>query len=114
MVTLAILPPPTSTPRPSATVALATPVPSPSPAPVAGNIEEGQSVRVTGTGTEGIRFRSGPGMDYITLSILPDGTELVVLEGPEEADGFIWWRLETDDGTAGWAADEWLAAVAAE
>jgi uncharacterized protein YraI len=65
-------------------------------------------VRVTGTGAEGIRFRSGPGTDYTTLAILEEGAELKVLGGPEEGDGFAWWRLEMDDGTTGWAAEDWL------
>ena len=42
-----------------------------------------------------------------------DGTILKVLDGPEEADGLTWWRLEDpkeedEDLKIGWGADEWL------
>ena len=74
-------------------------------------MSEGQRVQIVGTGAEGIRFRSGPGTDYLTLSILLDGAELLVLDGPEEGDGFTWWRLEMEDGTIGWAAEDWLRAL---
>jgi hypothetical protein len=34
-----------------------------------------------------------------------------VLEGPQEADGHVWWRLEDEGGTAGWGSDTWLELV---
>lgn len=126
----ALFPPPVTTPSPAAaatslplatstlaitaaaTVSTATPVPSPTPTPQAA-IAVGQMVRVSGTDEEGIRFRSGPGLDYATLDILHEGVRLKVLEGPEQADGFVWWRLEMEDGTVGWAAGDWLEPVSA-
>ncbi|HEU5325688.1 MAG TPA: hypothetical protein VFV59_07380, partial [Candidatus Limnocylindria bacterium] len=44
------------------------------------------------------------------------GAVASVLEGPTEADGFTWYRLEADDGATGWAAagdaeDDWLVPV---
>jgi hypothetical protein len=46
------------------------------------------------------------------LRTLEDGTQLQVLEGPEAADGYEWWKLRTDDGLEGWAAGDWLVPVA--
>jgi len=119
--------PPQATPTPSAmgtpgimrTPALAAPAaemvstvtPSPTSTPAA-KITVGQMVRVSGTEQEGIRFRTGPGLSYITLDILKEGTKLKVLEGPEEGDGYLWWRLVAEDGTVGWAAQDWLRPVA--
>jgi len=112
IATLAIVPYPTSAAMPAETVAVVTPVPSPTHPLTATQIDEGQTVRVTGTDQEGIRFRSGPGTTYGTLAILGEGTKLKVLEGSEVAEGRTWWRLEMEDGTIGWAAGNWLQVVA--
>ncbi|MDH7485743.1 MAG: SH3 domain-containing protein [Anaerolineae bacterium] len=107
---------PLATPTPAitaaATVSAVTSVPSPTPTPQAA-IAVGQMVQISGTEEEGIRFRSGPGLDYATLDILQEGVRLKVLEGPEQADGFAWWRLEMEDGTVGWAAGDWLEPISA-
>jgi len=108
---------PLATPTPAATtaatVSVVTPVPTPTPAPKVAAISVGQTVLIGGTDEEGIRFRSGPGLDYVTLVVLEEGTKLKALEGPQEADGFVWWRLEMEDGTIGWAAEEWLEPISA-
>ncbi|MCX7852360.1 MAG: SH3 domain-containing protein [Caldilineales bacterium] len=81
----------------------ATPLPTPI-APVPGAFSIGQRVEVFGTEGQGIRFRTGPGLNYITTTILQDGVVLTVVGGPEQADGFTWWRLQMDTGAVGWAA----------
>jgi hypothetical protein len=37
-----------------------------------------------------------------------EGTVLTVLEGPTDADGYVWWKVRTPDGDEGWGADNWL------
>lgn len=91
----------------SSTVAVATPL----PAPTGGAFAINQQVQVTGTEGEGIRFRTGPGLSYVTTTILEDGTILTVVGGPETVDGFTWWRLQTDAGAIGWAVENNLQAV---
>ncbi len=91
----------------SATVAVATPL----PVPTDGKFAINQQVEVTGTEGEGIRFRTGPGLSYVTTTILQDGTILTVVGGPETVDGFTWWRLQTAAGAIGWAIEDNLQAV---
>ncbi len=86
--------PPTSTPVP----------PTPTPA----TIHVGALVEVTGTGEDGMSFRTGPGTKYIRVTVLKDGDILRVVGGPEDADDFTWWRLEAEDGTVGWAVEDFL------
>ena len=92
----------------------ATPTPKPTPTPsVPTKIEVGGYVKVIGAEADGLRFRWGPGMDTVTKKFIEDGAILKVLDGPEEADGLTWWRLEDpaeedEDLKIGWAADEWL------
>ncbi|HID87711.1 MAG TPA: SH3 domain-containing protein [Anaerolineae bacterium] len=93
-------------PLPTATP---TPLPTPTPTPtVPTEITVGGYVKVVGAEEDQLSYRSGPGLKYARLTLLKDGTILKVLEGPEEADGYTWWRLEDEDGFIGWAADDWL------
>jgi hypothetical protein len=95
---------PTLAPFPTAT---ATPKSTPTPS-VPTEISVGGYVKVVGAEADALSYRSGPGLNYARLTIVKDGTILEVLEGPEEADGYVWWRLEDEDGFIGWAADDWL------
>ena len=99
---------PTPVPFPTAT-ATPTPKPTSTPTPsVPTEIGVGGYAKVVGAEADELSYRSGPGLNYARLTIVKDGTLLKVLEGPEEADGYTWWRLEDEDGFIGWAADDWL------
>ena len=109
---------------PTATPALPTPVPFPTATPtpkptytptpsVPTEIGVGVYVKVVNTDADGLRFRYGPGLNTVTKKFVKDGAILKVLDGPEEADGLTWWRMEDpaeadEDLKIGWAADEWL------
>ena len=68
----------------------------------------GGSAIVAGTGSS-LRLRSDPGLQSTTLKTVDDGTRLKILEGPRDADGLTWWRLEdAADGAQGWAAEKFL------
>lgn len=96
----ALPPPPTATP---------TPLPTPTPTPtIPTKITVGGYVKVVGAEADQLSYRSGPGLNYARLTLVKDGTILKVLEGPEEADGYTWWRLQDEEGFIGWAADDWL------
>jgi hypothetical protein len=63
-----------------------------------------------------LRLRAAFGTDGEVVDGLSWGAVASVLEGPVEADGFTWYRLEAADGSAGWAAagdaeDDWLVPV---
>ncbi len=75
-------------------------------------IKKGVLVRVKGTEGQGLRFRSGPGASYATLTVLQDGDILTVLDGPQKAEGFNWWHLKAADGTSGWTIAKNLQTVA--
>ena len=47
-------------------------------------------------------------LGMLTEYTVRDGTEFTVLEGPEHANGYTWWKLEAADGTQGWGAANWL------
>jgi hypothetical protein len=96
------------------------PVPAPgaglataAPLAAAGSLSVGGFAKVTGTGPDGMRYRYGPGLDYVTIRIVPEGEVLKVTGGPETADGFTWWRLQDSLANVGWAAVQFVAPSAA-
>ena len=60
---------------------------------------------------ENLNLRAQPALDGQVLKMLPPGEEITILEGPSQADGYTWWRMQTKDGIEGWAADipDWYA-----
>lgn len=97
---------------------LATPLPGVSTPtlavePATGNLAEGTFAQIAGSGAFGVRLRFGPGLNYATIRIATDDEVVLVLGGPESADGYQWWRLQDTLGNVGWAADEFLSPVAA-
>jgi hypothetical protein len=98
-----VIPTPTLAP---AALPIASPPAIASPTPA--GLYIGGGAVVAGTGSS-LRLRSDPGLQSTTLKTVDDGTRLKILEGPREADGLTWWRLEdAADGAQGWAAEKFL------
>jgi hypothetical protein len=95
---------PTPTPIPTLTIA---PTPVPGEAPP--ELIIGFYAQVVNTDGIGVSVRGGPSTDNIRLLLAPEGTVALVIGGPEEGSGFIWWQLRLDDGTEGWVASDFLA-----
>ncbi|MGQ9928561.1 MAG: SH3 domain-containing protein [Chloroflexaceae bacterium] len=64
----------------------------------------GARARVTNLGGVALRARAAPGLSSPVTARLPEGREVTILEGPVEADGYVWWRVEATEG-AGWVAE---------
>lgn len=94
-------------------VPTSTPVPTPDNAVAPPEITIGFYAQVANTGGTGVRLRGGPSVSNISLLVVPDDTIALVLAGPTENDGFLWWQLQLEDGTEGWAAGDFLVPVAA-
>ena len=96
------------------------PVPTEVPAPVhtpipskpelSEGIQVGGYVEVRGTGGKTLRARAGPGTSYDIITRFNEGAQLLVLEGPVEADGYVWWEVRGGQDE-GWCADRWLVPV---
>ena len=48
---------------------------------------------------------AGPGLGEAAGDCIQDGSTVKLAEGPQDVDGFQWWRLEDRDG---WVAADWL------
>jgi hypothetical protein len=105
----------TSTPR------LPTPTPIPTFTPPATPdlsiapevITVGYYAAVANTDNIGVSLRGGPSTDNIRLELVPEGEAILVIGGPEEGSGFIWWQVRLANGTEGWVAGDFLVPSAA-
>ncbi len=81
--------------------------------PVPGTaIAVGQPARVVAP--DGLNMRDQPSSSGNLLLLLPANQRVAVLEGPTDAEGFRWWKVDDGEGNVGWAAEkdgetEWLS-----
>jgi len=104
-ITVPVLLPSATFEPPTPTVVLPT---EPPLEPSQPEIGPGATVVVKGTEQEGLHLRSEPSTQSKVVVTLKEGTAVTVLEGPEDASGFVWWRVETKAGKKGWGAADWL------
>ena len=97
--------------QPTATIPLPTPAPSPTLPP--GNFAIGGTVQVVGVDTSGLNIRAAPGLDAQVRFQALEGETFVIMDGPQQVDGFEWWRLEApnDPNRYGWAVRNYLMAT---
>jgi hypothetical protein len=69
----------------------------------------GQQVEAVGQGT-GIYLRAAPGLAGRVVRTVPNGTAMVVVDGPQTSYGFTWWQIDGAPGW-GWAAEGVLRPV---
>ncbi|MBK8901233.1 MAG: SH3 domain-containing protein [Anaerolineaceae bacterium] len=108
------IPSPTSplpTPSPIPTF---TPIPTPDTAVAPPELTVGYYAQVANTDGFGINLRGGPSTSNALIDLVDEGTLVLVIGGPEadEANNRLWWQLQLDDGTEGWAAGEFLVPAA--
>lgn len=79
---------------------------SPTPSGPAGKFKQGDQAVVTGAG-DCLNVRVAPGRQNDAIVCLPDGAEVTVTGGPENAGDLRWWKVRTPQGE-GWAAEDYL------
>ena len=106
--------PPSLTPTATAVLPTATPIPTFTPIPtpdvaVAPNqLTIGSYAQVANTDGLGVTIRGGPSINNVVITGASEGTVLLVLDGPTESDGFLWWQVQIDEEIEGWAAGDFL------
>jgi hypothetical protein len=98
---------PTAAVTPTATAVL--PISVTLSPPVFTEIAPGAHVVVQGTRGIGLNLRASASTAARILENVKDGVVLLVLEGPQQADGYTWWKVQTQQGKEGWAAGQYLA-----
>lgn len=69
-----------------------------------GRLSVGDRVRVASR----LRVRSSAGLSAGLVGVQAENGRGVIVDGPVEADGYVWWRIDYDLGATGWSAEEWL------
>lgn len=112
---------PTSTPLiqldATPVVEAATPTAAPTatftPTPIPGTaLANGQPARVVAP--DGLNMRDQPTSGGQLLLLLPSNQRVTIVEGPQDAEGFRWWKVDDGQGNVGWVAErdgetEWLS-----
>lgn len=83
------------------------------PAPPAGVISTGSYVQIKGTGGDGLRVRSDPGLNAKTVFVAIEDEVFEVKDGPQQVDGYTWWFLVApyDNKYKGWAVANYLLSI---
>lgn len=71
-----------------------------------GPLAVGAAVVVSGTG-DCLRVHDSAAVAANVVYCLPDGSQSVITDGPQTADGYTWWKL----GDLGWSVADYLQAV---
>lgn len=99
-------------PPPTPTIPV-TPSASPLPLPPPGDISIGAYIEIAGTGGDGLRLRTEPGLNSEVRLLGSEAEVFAVRDGPREIDGYTWWYLEglADATRRGWAVSNYLRTV---
>ncbi len=108
-------------PAPTETVPALTPTPQESPTPTLpvppspqpGVISLDAYVQISGTGGDGLRLRTDPGLNGEVRLLGEEAEVFVVKDGPKDVDGYAWWFLvgPYDATRRGWAVSNYLSVV---
>ncbi|GIV71616.1 SH3 domain-containing protein [Caldilinea aerophila] len=85
----------TPTPEPTATF---TPTPIPGTA-----LMIGQPARVVAP--NGVNMRQEPTVSAALVRYLPSRLKVTIVDGPVEADGYRWWKVDDGEGNIGWSVE---------
>jgi hypothetical protein len=89
---------PTRTPTPTPTLPTTTPTPFPPEV-----LRPDAPARIVAP--QGLNIREAASAQSKQAGRFSPGTLVTVLEGPVEAEGYSWWRVESGQGLNGWVAD---------
>ena len=84
------------------------PTQTPTPAPTATSTPEPSPSTATVSSAVGVYLREEPTTSAPDLAWLQEGTQLIVLPGEAESDGFSWIFVRIGDGQEGWVATEFI------
>jgi hypothetical protein len=113
-VVLNVIPAPSDTVPPPQPTEAPTLMASELPPPTGGmGISVGVLVQVSGTGLDGVRIRTDPGLQGQVKFVGIETEVFQVKEGPKEADGYTWWFLVApyDETLNGWAVGDYLQVI---
>jgi len=101
--------------RPQVSFELSGPaLPTPSFSPTPEVVAVGKTILVVDVGDQQLNVRDRAGVNGTTVIFrAPEQSQFVVVEGPTQADGLTWWRIQDPNTPSrnGWAASNYLQAL---
>lgn len=81
--------------------------------PTPQQIAQGLTVVVIDVGDQQLNVRERPGIVDVAIAFrAPEGTQFIIGDGPSQADGLTWWRIDDPaTGRSGWAASNYLQPI---
>ena len=78
-----------------------------------GVVSLGMTVKIIGTGEEGLRMRKEAGMDQTVMFLAGEGEVFTIIGGPVIKDSLIWWKIQGEENgqKTGWSVQDYLTAV---
>lgn len=108
----ATLPPrPTDLPTPTFTATRPPPTFTPAPPSPTPGLAPGVTAEVGDTGGLGLVMHIDPGLNTAVIRVLQDGERVVIIAGPQQANGMTWWQVRDSGGQEGWVAASFLQQV---
>ena len=106
-----VIPFPTPSPTPVAPTAAAPKTVTPPVESSSTSFPLGSYVQVSGTGGDGLRLRTEPGLNSQIRALGDEGEIFQVRDGPRQADAYLWWYLVAaeDESRNGWAVGDFLS-----
>jgi len=77
-------------------------------------LEIGGFARVVNTGGQSLRARLEPNTSSDVVAGFPQGSRLLIIDGPVVSNGFTWWKVRSENNAEGWCADQWLEQISGE
>ncbi len=112
IIVLTAPPSPTAVPTgsvvPPTAIPTFTPIPTPDTAVAPEAITAGFYAVVANTDGLGLTVRGGPSTKNVVITVVDEGQSLLILDGPQEAEEFVWWQVRLDNGLEGWAVENFL------
>ena len=67
----------------------------------------------------GLNIREQPTIGAPVVTLLAQGKRVLVLEGPTGSEGYVWWKVDDNQGNVGWVAggagdEQWISAQVGE
>ena len=54
---------------------------------------------------EGLKLRAGKSTSYQIIENLPKDTIVTLLDGPQDSNGYTWWKVLSPNGNRGWVVE---------
>lgn len=89
-------------------------LPTPSFSPTPEVVAIGKTIVVVDVGDQQLNVRDNAGVSGTTVIFrAPEQSQFVIVEGPTQADGLTWWRIQDPNNPTrtGWAASNYLQAL---